>query len=1121
MGLDPAASGTQTVLSVPGAGTYVLLRPDSAPLASPPDVVPGEVLAGTPVAVYDAALDVRRHIAYLACYNAGVCLVDLSNPYAGADRANPYGILDADGNQRDDRILGFLRTAPGSRSTLVVDSETGLVYVGEQGSDSGLKVVGAEPPRMEFVLDDPQHPGQFQVPGYLSAFDGDKPRLALWLPGGAGESLPATLELYDRKGMPEQPQVVGQDEQGNDILAPVSTVYRPGVTLLRQSRKKTDPKYNFYLQNNAPPDAVELAMIYDPAAPNAPDLMVTKQGGTLRALATPPAWHHANTSWGRTLRLDKAVSRPWVEWQYDVLAGAPAEEAPLPLPSDYSGPSFLAKDQERQITFRYLDTNSHAVFPAQVAVSFADPTVGTITPASLRVNGPNVPGLKFNIKASEETQNGQAVKINVQVTYANGQSRRLYQIPVYAFTSGMAVDYNRDGEIHFDNDPSDPKAGTDHVPDGKYYQFWLNDNFDYQKEPESGDESNLKAYQDERPIYQERRPTGQIVIVNGDPTPVYQEVTVPDYALDHIAVERDLEDFTRLHVRKTPAMGKGTSKIQYVFYFDRNAEGQPQIKLYHPPFASDDYLKVESAAEEALSSERVGQAEKASGRWSGLVVPPEVAVAGGAAQRTLPFLFEGMSRGRGKLWLELRYEGVRLAKYAVPLELKPVGEFVEEYSVLQPDDHDEEHDPLATARTEHALPDPGADGSRDYILWVHGWNWADWEKKAYGYSTFKRLYWLGYKGTFGIYKWPNTYGNVVHIALTFDDSERHALLSGEGLKNLILALKQRGFNVHLYAHSQGCMVTSEALRQIALDESVAKPVVDSMTFSQAAVSARMYDGNYPEYDDWGGLANNVLGIPINVIRLQGIFGLRAYEYFKDCPVKPQWPDLHGHFPFHLENPAKYPQPTYDPYFKPVQNAVQVDAAGSRRMFNFFNEEDYPTGNYYNEPLFHIQEAFSGSWLLDQLIKPFRALTYPLYRDRAYKMVYGTAGLTYNEKVFFVRDSARQDRYCIAPWNSPCGEQSGCNDSPIYDLSDPQTKYSMIAYGCAGYSRTLGGHKPGQPLDASSGFGANSQVNLHDYPFYYSRYVMWHGAQFRGIGAGQRRYWRKFLENIGLRQPELP
>jgi hypothetical protein len=57
--------------------------------------------------------------------------------------------------------------------------------------------------------------------------------------------------------------------------------------------------------------------------------------------------------------------------------------------------------------------------------------------------------------------------------------------------------------------------------------------------------------------------------------------------------------------------------------------------------------------------------------------------------------------------------------------------------------------------------------------------------------------------------------------------------------------------------------------------------------------------------------------------------------------------------------------------------------------------------------------------------------------------------------------------------------------------------------------------------ASSGFGANSQVNLQGEPFYYGPYVMWHGAQFRGMAAGQREYWKTFLEKIGLRQPGQP
>jgi hypothetical protein len=261
----------------------------------------------------------------------------MSDPYR-KNPNNPYGLLDANGDGVDDRVLGYVQVSGGSRATLVVDSETGLLYIGDSGTTSGLKIVGQQKPRMEFLLQDAN--GQFQAPGYLSAFDGDKPLLGVWLPGGAGQTLTAQLELYDRKGMPEQPQVVGQDAQGNDILAPMTTVYRPSVTLTRQSNKRTEAKYNFYIQNNTTPDAVELGMLYDQSAPNVQDLMVTKQGGTLRATSNPPAWHNANMTWGRTLRLDKTVSRPWVEWQYDVLSGAPAEEAPLPLPPDYSGSNF-------------------------------------------------------------------------------------------------------------------------------------------------------------------------------------------------------------------------------------------------------------------------------------------------------------------------------------------------------------------------------------------------------------------------------------------------------------------------------------------------------------------------------------------------------------------------------------------------------------------------------------------------------------------------------------------------------------------------------------------------------------------------------------------------------------
>ena len=66
------------------------------------------------------------------------------------------------------------------------------------------------------------------------------------------------------------------------------------------------------------------------------------------------------------------------------------------------------------------------------------------------------------------------------------------------------------------------------------------------------------------------------------------------------------------------------------------------------------------------------------------------------------------------------------------------------------------------------------------------------------------------------------------------------------------------------------------------------------------------------------------------------------------------------------------------------------------------------------------------------------------------------------------------------------------------------------------SRTLGGHTSGLHPDQSSGFVADA---AHDVDlkaqFNYGKYVMWHGAQFRGMLADQKFYWQQFLTNIGI------
>jgi hypothetical protein len=82
-----------------------------------------------------------------------------------------------------------------------------------------------------------------------------------------------------------------------------STVQR-GVALQRQSNKKTDKYYNFYLQS----DIVELSMNYENS-----DQMVTRQGGSLKGTVLINNGNGFN-GWAGRIEVTKPVSRPWVEF---------------------------------------------------------------------------------------------------------------------------------------------------------------------------------------------------------------------------------------------------------------------------------------------------------------------------------------------------------------------------------------------------------------------------------------------------------------------------------------------------------------------------------------------------------------------------------------------------------------------------------------------------------------------------------------------------------------------------------------------------------------------------------------------------------------------------------------
>ena len=407
---------------------------------------PGDTHAGN---AYDVVLDTRRRLAYVADFSDSVVVLDMKEPFRtpaalmasgychGAISSLVEGFftdhppyecisrLDKDGDGKDDRIAGTIPLCPQpgsgctSRSTLILDSDTGLLYVGASGpidtdpstSGGGLKTVGANEPRMEFLLDDTAHPGQLKAPGYLSAFDGDKPRLGMWVQGGVGAvnaftgrgEISAGINLIDRLGFWETEQVIGLDTDGGDILAPSSTVTRQ-VTLTRQSLKKTDPKYNFFLQEwNAPgtqvPDPnqkVQLAMMYSQTDPNTPAdpaftpawLMTSKQSGSIRGsvflgdASTVPAYLR-----NRTMTKETKVARPWVdgkvitEHSQEMLARCESaqQEAAVSL-DNYT----FSVGDICDILLDYTDEGSK---PRILRPTLEGQGQGTFSPAEIHVNG--------------------------------------------------------------------------------------------------------------------------------------------------------------------------------------------------------------------------------------------------------------------------------------------------------------------------------------------------------------------------------------------------------------------------------------------------------------------------------------------------------------------------------------------------------------------------------------------------------------------------------------------------------------------------------------------------------------------------------------------------------------
>ena len=401
----------------------------------------------------------------------------------------------------------------------------------------------------------------------------------------------------------------------------------------------------------------------------------------------------------------------------------------------------------------------------------------------------------------------------------------------------LALDKNHDGAINSSfNSPDATSPGSPYV-------FWCNNNYD-RLTLDSDDNTN---YDDD------------VEVADCPATP---GIAMPDYnyrdAYAHrvIPCVRDLQDFARLWVcgvttNLLAGLPPGSTVALNWGDIGNPNDNNPTIDVFTAADANGGmgYLTNETVADQQTNisyfpyigtvgpgSNLVLNASQFANRWAGN-----------------HFIWCGLKNGIGSLNLTISDANNNVLVQATAyIQIKDIKQMYERWTIGD----DPKDAPLTNAllATDDGYPAniPGFqyplpnNTNTAYILLVHGWNNEIWNKDRFAESAFKRLYWQGYSGRFGSFRWPTTYGFTGSLwqALTdpdsYDDGEHQAWQSAQGLMNKLVNLNtEYPGHVYVLAHSMGNVVASEALRLAA--QANTGQIVKTYIASQGAISAHGYD----------------------------------------------------------------------------------------------------------------------------------------------------------------------------------------------------------------------------------------------------------------------------------------
>ena len=399
----------------------------------------------------------------------------------------------------------------------------------------------------------------------------------------------------------------------------------------------------------------------------------------------------------------------------------------------------------------------------------------------------------------------------------------------------LELDVNHDGNMN------GRYNGPDNTTAGRPFVFWVND--DYDRRHEIGCPLNCTFEEDDL------NPAEDDLALRV-PDHAYRYLLLPaNVTVPGIPCMRDLEDYARLWTTGVEPLLPGLPADGVVELAWRTASPlNPTLRVFRAaePEGGTNYLT------NYLANEEVARQQLGFGLYQGLVTP------GGALRLNVPsllpptekYIFCATSRGSGELVLRVRVGDSVLVETSAFIQTKGIKEMYERWTAGD----SARVPPLPLARPAGEDLPPGVvpfeypysyaqDTNKSYALFVHGWNLDRYQRDRFAETAFKRLYWQGYQGRFGSFRWPTWYnfpfrgmeGGGFDLD-NFDNGEFQGWQSGQTLRRLLTRLHNRyPGQIRLFAHSQGNIVAGEALR-IAT-----QPLVAVYAAMQAAVAAHDYD----------------------------------------------------------------------------------------------------------------------------------------------------------------------------------------------------------------------------------------------------------------------------------------